>query len=121
MPGRVDEIQLVGLAVARLVLQRSRLRLDGDAALALQVHGVEHLLGHLAVRQAAAALDEAVGKRRLAVVDVRDDREVADVLHRRVRIQWIKGGHPLDNSPSQSKKPAYEKRVRRGTLCRPTR
>ena len=30
---------------------------------------------------AAAALDEAVGERRLAVVDVGDDAEVADVVH----------------------------------------
>jgi hypothetical protein len=30
----------------------------------------------------AADLDEAVGQRRLAVVDVRDDGEIADQLHR---------------------------------------
>jgi hypothetical protein len=57
------------------------LRLDGDAALALDVHRVEHLGLHLAVGQAAAALDQAVGQRALAVVDVGNDGEVADVLH----------------------------------------
>ena len=77
--GRVDQVELVGLAVARLVAQRRGLRLDGDAALALEVHRVEHLRLHLALGQAAAALDEAIGERRLAVVDVRDDGEVADV------------------------------------------
>jgi hypothetical protein len=80
--GRVDQVELVGLAVARLVLQRRGLRLDGDAALALDVHRVEHLRFHLAVGQAAAALDDAVGQRALAVVDVGDDGEIADVLHR---------------------------------------
>jgi hypothetical protein len=63
-----------------------RLRLDGDAALALQVHGIEHLLFHFAVGQSTAQLDEAVGQGRLAVVDVSDDGKIADVLHRK--------GHP---------------------------
>ena len=35
-----------------------------------------------AQRQAAAALDDAIGQRALAVVDVGDDGEVADVVHR---------------------------------------
>ena len=81
MAGRVDHVQLVGLAVAGLVAQRHALRLDRDAALALQVHGVEHLLLHLAGFQAAAQLDEAVGQRGLAVIDVRDDGKVTDQLH----------------------------------------
>ena len=81
VPGGVDEVELVGLAVARLVRQRHGLRLDGDAALALDRIGVEHLRLHLAVGQAAADLDDAVGKRRLAVIDVRDDGEVADQFH----------------------------------------
>ncbi len=74
-------VQLILAAVARLVAQRRRLRLDGDAALALEVHGVEHLGLHLAGLQPARALDQPVGERALAVVDVRDDREVADVIH----------------------------------------
>ncbi len=82
VPRRVDHVQLVGLAVARLVAQRDALRLDRDAALALEVHRVEHLRLHLAVLQAAADLDEAVGERRLAVVDVRDDGKIADQFHR---------------------------------------
>src|SRR5690606_27766648 len=65
----------------RLVRQRDRLRLDGDAALALDRIVVEHLRLHLAFGQAAAELDDAIGKRGLAVIDVGDDREVADVLH----------------------------------------
>ena len=59
----------------------TRLRLDGDAALALDRIGVEHLGFHLARLEAAADLDDAVGKRGLAVVDVGDDGKVADVLH----------------------------------------
>ena len=50
----VDQVEVIDLAVACLVLQRRRLRLDGDAALPLQVHGIEHLLLHLAFGQPAA-------------------------------------------------------------------
>ena len=71
----------IDVAVASLVAQSRGLRLDGDAALALELHRIEHLLAHLALRQAAAELDDAIRQGRLAVVDVRDDGEVADVLH----------------------------------------
>ena len=47
MAGCVDQIQVVDLAVLGLVLQRSGLCLDGDAALFLDVHRVQHLRFHL--------------------------------------------------------------------------
>ena len=77
--GGVDEVQLVGLAVLRGVVERDALRLDGDASFALEVHRVEHLVRHFTLAQGVAQLDEAVRERGLAVVDVGDDREVADV------------------------------------------
>ena len=40
VPGRVDQVEDVVLAVGRLVAQPDGLRLDGDAALALDVHRV---------------------------------------------------------------------------------
>ena len=80
MARRVDEVELVLLAVLALVVQTHRLRLDGDAALALDVHVVEDLRLHLSLRQCARILDQAVGDRRLAVVDMCDDREIADIL-----------------------------------------
>ena len=79
MAGRVDEVEHVVLAIVGAVVEAHRLRLDGDAALALDVHRVEHLLLHVARLEPAGRLDQAVGKRRLAVVDVGDDGEIADV------------------------------------------
>ena len=76
--GRVHQVELIGLAVLGLVVEAHGLRLDGDAALALDVHRVEDLLLHLAVGDVAAQLDQPVGQGRLAVVDVGDDREIAD-------------------------------------------
>ena len=77
--GGVDEVEDVGLAVVGRVLEADGLGLDGDAALALDVHGVEELLLHVAVGDGAGRLDQPVGERGLAVVDVGDDGEVADV------------------------------------------
>ncbi len=76
--GRIDEVELVGLAVLSSIKQAHRGHLDRDASLALEVHAVEHLLLSLATDR-AAPLDQPVGQGALAVVDVRDDAEVADV------------------------------------------
>ena len=80
MARRVHQVELVGLAVLGGVGQAHGLRLDGDAALALDIHGIQHLLAHLARGQAAAGLDQAVGQGRLAMIDMGDDGEVADEL-----------------------------------------
>ena len=49
------------------------------AAFPLDVHVVEDLVLHRPLVHALGQLEDAVGDRRLAVVDVRNDREVADV------------------------------------------
>ena len=79
--GRVDQMQVVGLAVAGAVLDPHRLRLDRDPALALEVHRVEHLGAHLALVDRPGQLEDAIGQGRFPMVDVGDDREVADVVH----------------------------------------
>ena len=80
MTGRVDEVELVCLAVGSRERQAHGLRLDGDAALALDVHLVEELGTHLPLGERSGDLEDAVGQRRLAVIDVRDDRKVADFV-----------------------------------------
>ena len=72
----VDHVQLVALPVVRVVVQRHALGLDGDAALALERHGVEHLGLHLPVGQPAAQLNEPVGEGRFAVIHVRDNGKI---------------------------------------------
>ena len=92
----VDEVELVLLAVVRLVVDPHGLGLDGDAALALQVHAVEHLLAHLPLGDRVGDLKDAVGQRRLAVVDVGDDGEIADMLEARHRPRIL--AHRLSSS-----------------------
>jgi hypothetical protein len=55
-------------------------RLDRDAPLALQIHRVEHLRFHFAGLQGARLFEQTVGQRRLAVIDMGDDGEIADEL-----------------------------------------
>ena len=81
MPRGIDEIELIGLTIARLIIQGYRLCLDGNPAFAFQVHRIQHLLRHLTFGQAATDLDEAVGNGRFTVIDMGDNGEVADILH----------------------------------------
>ncbi len=61
-------------------MQANAFRFDGDAALALEVHGIEDLFVHFALRERAGHFQQAVGQRGLAVVDVRDDAEISNEL-----------------------------------------
>ena len=83
--GGVDQVQHV-VGVTHPPRQPHVLRLDGDAALALDVHAVEVLGAHQALVDDAGELQHPVGQRGLAVVDVGDDAEVADELRRRERL-----------------------------------
>ena len=85
--GRVDQVELVFVAVLGRVVQANALGLDGDAALALQVHRVEHLRAHLALAERAGKLEQAVGQRGLAVVNMRDDAKIADETW--VHVSWL--------------------------------
>ena len=77
--GRVDQVQLIDLAVERVV-DRDGPGLDGDSALALEVHVVEQLLAKLALGDGARLQQELVGQRALTVIDMGDDREISDEL-----------------------------------------
>ena len=75
----VDEVDLIFL-VAAPVDHAHGAGFDGDALLALQIHGVEQLLAHLALGHRIGDLQQAVGQRALAVIDMGDDRKVANVI-----------------------------------------
>jgi len=46
---RVDQVELIILPVVSAIIQPDCMRFDRDPALALQIHGVEHLLHHFAL------------------------------------------------------------------------
>src|SRR4029079_795089 len=86
--------------------------LDGDAALAFQVHAVHELGLALAIGERVRRIEEAVGQRRLAMVYVGDDRKVADEAggrgHERrgaigrSRCVSAAGGDPAREAPKES-------------------
>ena len=76
--GSVDQIELVFVSVLGRVMQANALGLDGDAALAFQVHRVQDLRAHFALAERTCKLEQAVGQRRLAVVNMRDDAKITD-------------------------------------------
>ena len=92
--GRVDQVQLVSLAVLGLVKHRDRMGLDGDAALAFQVHGIEQLLLHVARGDGAGAMQQPVRKRRLPMINMGDDAEISYVccVHLESLFKQDKGG-----------------------------
>jgi hypothetical protein len=79
VPRGVDQVEAVGLAVARGVEHRDGVALDGDAALALEIHRVEGLLAHEPMLDRLGQFEDAVRQRRLAMVDMGNDAEVARV------------------------------------------
>jgi hypothetical protein len=78
VPRRVDDVDLCAAVADGGVLRKDR-----DALLALELHRVHDPLGDVLVLAERAGLPEhRVDEGRLAVVDVRDDRDVADVVAR---------------------------------------
>ncbi len=74
----VDQVELIVLAVGGTVAHSDSVELDGDAALALEVHRVEQLLAHEALFDRTGGFDQPVGQGALAVIDVCDNAEIAD-------------------------------------------
>ena len=70
---RIDQIELIILPVFGAVIEPHRVRFDGDAAFAFQIHRIQHLRHHFALAERAGDSEQTVGQRRLAVVDVRND------------------------------------------------
>jgi hypothetical protein len=93
------------------VIDRDRVHADGDAAFALQVHAVERLGLDVALGDRAGLEQELVGQRALAVVDVRDDAEVANVRGRRRHSAalWL-GGRRAAVPPAASRHPSTAQR-----------
>ena len=96
-----------------LELDRGVLGVDRDAALALEVLAVHHALDHgLVLAEGAGLTQQAVDQRGLAVIDVRDDRDVADVLARLLH-GARQASRPGRLRPAQSSRGASGKRAKR--------
>ena len=73
-------LSVTSCAVVHVVPDRGVLGQDRDALLTLQIHGVHDAVGDVGVLAEGAGLPEhGVDQRGLAVVDVGDDGDVAEV------------------------------------------
>ena len=70
--------------------------LDGDAAFALQVHGIQHLLLHLPLGKSPGQLQQTVRERGFAMINVSNNREITDMCA--VHEEWANLHSTLLNS-----------------------
>ena len=78
MAGRIDQVQDVRDSIVSGEGQAHGLAFDGDAPLTLDVHAVEVLGTHLSRVNHPGELQHPISQRRLAMVDVGNDAEIAD-------------------------------------------
>ena len=101
--GGVDDVEAAHLAVAALPEGRGRGRRDGDAALLLllhPVHGGGAVMDFADLVRLAGVIEDALGGRGLAGVDMRHDAEIAVVF------DLVFAGH---GSASQSRSRRYQR------------
>ena len=77
MPRSVDEVEGVPL-----VIHLNSMAFDGDAALLLQLHVIEHLVLHLSDIYRARQLQHSIRQRTLSVVDMRNYTEISYLIHK---------------------------------------
>ncbi len=97
MAGRLNELQSIVVPLGGAEAEPDRMGLDGDTPFPFQVHGVQALLGHLALGQRASHFKQPVGQRRLAVAGLGDNRgipNVSGIRHGNFGAPVLGGGEP---------------------------
>ena len=80
MARRVNKVQLILMTIIAVIVKRDALGLDGNTALTLNIHGVQHLGSHVTFFQTTADLNKPISQGRLAVINMGDDRKISNVL-----------------------------------------
>ena len=81
MAGSIDQIDLISFAIFGFVVHGDGMGFDGDASFPFEIHGIEDLRLHIARGNGMRELQEAIGDCRLAMVDVGNDRKIADFFY----------------------------------------
>ena len=100
MPGCINKIELIHLSILSPILEGDALGLDSDPSFTLKIHRIEHLCGHLTLREAATVLNKAIGKRRLAVINMGNNRKVSYVTELSQRVGTSKKRRVTDKRPA---------------------
>ena len=80
MARSIDKVEGIFLALV-VVFHLDGVALDGDAALALKVHVVEHLVDEFFVVERMGQFQKPIGQGLFAVVDMRYNAKISDVFH----------------------------------------
>jgi hypothetical protein len=107
VPGRIDQMQGVGLPVLRLIPDRHCVGLDRNATFTLKIHRIQNLFFGLAGGDSARGFEKPVSEGRFAVIDMGDNGKVAyqalqilahfstKSVHYISRLQGCQRNHPL--------------------------
>ncbi len=79
MARSVYEVEHIALPIQSRVINPHGIGLDRDPTFALNVHAVEHLSLHIPLLDRSSLLNQPVSQRGFTVVNMRHDREIADV------------------------------------------
>jgi hypothetical protein len=91
----VDQVELLDLAIPGEVIHPYRVGLDRYSPFTFQIHGVQNLSLHLARRDRTGELEQTIGERGLAMIDVRYDREITNVfaIHAEMPVGGVRRRH----------------------------
>jgi len=81
MPGSIDEVKFEIFAILSGVGHANRGGFDSDALLALEIHSIEHLLGHIPIRDSARELEHTICQGRFAMIDMGYNAKIANFIH----------------------------------------
>jgi len=101
--GRVDDVDARVFPVHRRAFCE-----NGDAAFALEIIRIHRALGNFLVFAERAGLgEELIDEGRFAVVDVRDDRDIADIHLRFFRFPSVSGSLCYRMTGSKNRRPLF--------------
>ena len=82
MTGRVDQVQLELFPLAIGVRDGNGVAFDGDAPFSLDIHVVQDLIPEMTIIHHVRHLNHSIRQGGLPMVDMGDDTEIPDVMHR---------------------------------------
>src|SRR5438128_11970105 len=80
-------------------MHRHRMRFDRDPALALQIHRIKKLILLVALVDRPRRLEQSIGQSGFAVIDVRDDAEIARQFDCHESRTMLGGGCSVNRTP----------------------
>ena len=86
MTGRINKIEGIFFAFVQII-HLDGVALDGNTALPFQIHVIKKLGLHLTVSNRFGKLQQAVGQRTFAVVNMSNNAEIANVFHSKISIK----------------------------------